>query len=506
MFFCDKLSALLSLTMTKNSELARAIHIDQSQISRMKTGAREQPRKSQLFRLMADYFAKRCDNEYRLSALAELTGNFRIQPDITEHRLSDILFDWLSAKDEVKPKTRAEHFLYSISQYTVGNSGDCTLGVESWHPQAGDFAVYYGNEGKRQATVDFARLIFSSQKTYHILIASDECRDWVCEDAKFDAEISRIICSFVQSGNTFTHIVAPTANIDDALTAIQRWLPAYVAGATREYYYPWLRDKLFRRTLFVVPGLGALYSESIGDTAQSRMTTLTTVPEVVDAYEHKFEDYLALCKPTMETYTEETVDKLYPFVSSATDDYAGRLYKFASLSTYMLPAEIMEHICKQEGTKMAELSYRLHLQSIEIREKALERHGIEDIICLAPPDAVRNGKVPIPNALLFKKPYFYTVDEYKAHLQSIIDKLESTEMYNVIITDRAAENSLIMFVKGNERAFIVKTEQPFTMVNIIEPRLTAAFCDYMRLFADSERHKCSRLGTIKQLKKYIARL
>ena len=58
MTFSKKLSALLALTMTKNSDLARAIHIDQSQISRMKTGAREQPRKPQLCRLMADYFAK----------------------------------------------------------------------------------------------------------------------------------------------------------------------------------------------------------------------------------------------------------------------------------------------------------------------------------------------------------------------------------------------------------------------------------------------------------------
>ena len=277
-----------------------------------------------------------------------------------------------------------------------------------------------------------------------------------------------------------------------------------MAGATREYYYPWLRDKLFRRTLFVVPGLGALYSESIGDTAQSRMTTLTTVPEVVEVYAQKFADYLALCKPMMEIYTEDTVDKLNYYISSIADDPADRLYKFASLSTYMLPTEIMTNICKQEGSKMAEQSYDLHLLSIEIREKTLKNHSIEDMICLASPDDVRNGRVPIPNTLLFKNSYFYTVDEYKAHLQNIIDKLESTEMYNVIVTDRAAENSLIMFVKGNSRAIFIKTKQPFVMINIIEPRLASVFCDYLRSIAEEERHKCSRMNTIKQLKKYIA--
>ena len=128
------------------------------------------------------------------------------------------------------------------------------------------------------------------------------------------------------------------------------------------------------------------------------------------------------------------------------------------------------------------------------------------MICLALPEAVRNGEVPIPNTLLFSKPYFYTVDEYKAHLQNIIDKLESTEMYNVIITDKAAENSLIMFVQGNGRAMLIRAENPFTVVNVIEARLASAFCDYLRLMADEERHKCSRQRTIACLKEYIAHL
>lgn len=510
MTFSEKLSALLSLTMTKNSELAKAIHIDQSQISRMKTGSREQPRKPQLCRLMADYFAKRCTDEYRLSALANLTGNFRIQADISEQHLSNFLFDWLSVKDgikdESKSKTKAEHFLYSISQYKAEKSEDYTIETDSWHPQDGDFAVYYGNEGKRQAIIDFSNMIFCSGKKHHILMASDECRDWLCEDANYESKIYQLLCSHVQDGCTFTHIFAPTSNIDEALIAIQRWLPAYVAGAIREYYYPWLRDKLFRRTIFVVPGLCALYSESIGDTAQNRITTFTTVPKVVEVYVQKFNDYLALCKPMMEIFTEETIDKLRPYVSSITDDHANRLHKFSSLSTYMLPAEIMKNICKQEGTKMAEQCYDLYLLSIETMEKALKNHSIENMICLASPDDVRNGKVPIPSTLLFSKPYYYTVDEYKAHLQNIIDKLESTEMYNVIITDKAAENSLIMFVRGNGRAMLIKADTPFTVVNVIEPRLAAAFCDYLRLMADEERHKRSRQGTIKQLKEYVAQL
>ena len=337
MIFSEKLSALLSLTMTKNSELARAIHIDQSQISRMKTGAREQPRKPQLCRLMANYFAQHCSEEYRLSALADLTGNFRIQPDITEHQLSNIVFDWLSTKDEGKPKTRTEHFLYNISQYKVDKPEGYTFEQESLHPKDRNFAIYYGNEGKRQAIADFSSMIFSSGKKRHILIASDECQDWLYEDPKYDAKIFQLVRSNVQAGCTFTHIFAPTSNIDEALTAIQRWLPAYIAGAINEYYYPWLRDKLFRRTIFVAPGLGALYSESIGDTTQSRMTTLTTIPEVVDVYVQKFEDYLALCKPMVEIFTEETIEKLHPYISSIPDDHADRLHKFSSLAHIRFP-------------------------------------------------------------------------------------------------------------------------------------------------------------------------
>ncbi len=123
------------------------------------------------------------------------------------------------------------------------------------------------------------------------------------------------------------------------------------------------------------------------------------------------------------------------------------------------------------------------------------------MLCLSSPDEVRAGNVPIPNAMPFSKPYFYTVEQYKAHLQNIIDKLESTEMYNVILTDKAAENSLIMFVQGSGRAMLIRAENPFTVVNVVEPRLTSAFCNYLNLTADAERHKCSRQGTIKRLKR-----
>lgn len=508
MQFSDKLDTLLSLTGTSNACLANAVHIDRSQISRMRTGARERPKKSDSIQLMAHYFAKHISG-YQISALEKLTNDVRVHMDSSEETLSSILFDWLRTDQETQPKGSAERFLYQVQQMDRASlqRNDASYSKEPWLPKKQDHLVYYGNAGKRQAVLDFYHLVLSLPTKSKLLIASDERNNWFFEDSQFPPMMSDLLLACVHKGVTCTHVLSACEDLDGAMYAVEQWLPGFAHGAVRQYYYPLLRDKLYRRTLYILPGVAALTSFSMTAQGDSGMTTLTTIPEIIDIYTNEFSDLLSLCKPLITVYTTENYDKLFSRVETLFTKSAESIYKFSSLSKQTLPYFVMERICDQINTPIAERAKELHLLCIQSHLKILEQTSSIHIMTLAPMDQVRQGTVPIPDWSVFStSPCYYTKDEYKAHVRSIIQQLERYPNYQVILSDQPSFDSLIMYVMGQEVAIIVKKDPPFVMFEINEPRFTSTFVEFLSRFAATEQQKRSKPETIRLLKEYANRI
>lgn len=505
MEFYRKIDALLTLTSTTNAKLANAINIDRSQISRMRTGARERPKKNDILKLMAKYFAKHCLDEYRISALEKLTYDYRIRVDTSEDVLAAVLFEWLCTDEDIQ-----QPIVYHIGQFSTKNT---ELQLESkeesqhWFPENQDFVVYYGNAGKRQATKDFFNMLVSASSTQKLLVSSDERNEWFFENHNFTQMISKDFYACVKKGISCTQICTLSQDLDIALYTVRQWISGYMLGNLRQYYYPMHRDKLYRRTLMVIPGVAALYSSSLSNQTESYMTILTTVQDAVESYSKEFYDLLAFCKPMTTIYTSETADKLLSSTKRIQEELGESIFKFSSLPTHTFPLSIIEQICKPINSSLANKVYENYLNGAKARAKSLQNYRSVDIIKLVPIEQVRAGKVEISDSGFFSNsPYYYTPGLYKEHLQYVVDELEQYRNYEVIISESSDLDSLVLFGIGANTAIIVKQNDPCAVIEINEPNFACSFTEFLQHFAEKERKNKSKQETISILKKYISQI
>lgn len=510
MEFSKKIDALLTLTATTNAKLAQAVNVDRSQISRMRTGSRERPRKNDIIRQMADYFSKHCTDEYRLSALEKLTNDLRIHMDTSEEHLSTILFDWLCSNEDTSAKTSTERFIYKIDKFSsndMENQPLRTMMPDNHLAGHGDFVIYNGNSGKRRAMLDFFSLILSSDARQRLLVSSDEKSDWYFEDSHFSQLLSNEISACVKKGIPITHIYTANRDLDIAIHTIEQWIPGYMLGNIRQYYYPMHRDKLYRRTFFIMPGVAALYSSSLSAQSECHMTILTIAENAINNYAMEFSDVLSLCKPMTTVYTAETGNELFARMEKISAETSDSILKFFSLPSHTMPNTIMERICKEANYPLNNKVYENYLYSIRSRMKSLENYHTLDIIKLAPIDEIRRGEVLIPHASFFLgASCYYSPSEYREHLQAIVDDLISHKNYDVIISQSSKLDSLAVFGIGYNTAIIFKQGDPVVILEIDEPQFACALIEFLYDFAEKERGKQNKQDTIDFLKNYISQI
>ena len=75
MVFQDKLIFLIELTSTSNKQLADAIRVDPSLISRLCSGNRQVPQNAEYLEAMADFFTSRFKTKCQIDALSDIIGN-----------------------------------------------------------------------------------------------------------------------------------------------------------------------------------------------------------------------------------------------------------------------------------------------------------------------------------------------------------------------------------------------------------------------------------------------
>ena len=503
MKFSDKLTDLLNMTGTTTTSLAKALNMDRSNISRMKTGARGMP-KPDIIQSIAEYFTQFLTEDHLLSALYELTSDARLQSRPTGWVLTNVIFNWLATENSSqKIDSEAGHFLNTIDNYTPMAEAEEDNDTGKRPIAEGSFVVYYDNEGKRQAFRDFISYILSIDKGCTLEISSDESMDWIIEDAAFIRDFSRSISQLVDKGCMFHRIQPPVDNLELSFRSLERWIPAYMAGAITQYYYPFVRDNLYRRTLFIAPKLVALQAFSLNGQKNGRMTLLTTDRKMIDALSDEFSDQVSRCRHMMNLYTMEEPDKLFNCLLELSKVEDTGIYKSNKLSIATLPPQIIDRIARSGQPYARQMAQTLQ-KRIRNREKQLENHVFIDMIHFVPAEVVMAGKLEIPGTKMIPgPPFYYTPEEYILHLEHIRWSLEHYPHYQLVVTNTPMLNKVIVYVKGINHAILVKHNAPFAIIEITEQHMAASMYDYLRHIADENMSVGSRHATIAQVEAEI---
>ena len=149
MEFSEKLSFLMKLCETTNKQLGEVLGVDPSQISRLRSGKRGIPGNGEYLQRISQFFAERCVDGYRRSALAEVLMRPALMLPVESQVLAIILREWLMGTLPDRDG-KAEQLLRGSAWLSLHADAEDPAGEERPAPQRG-MHVFFGDEGKRSA-------------------------------------------------------------------------------------------------------------------------------------------------------------------------------------------------------------------------------------------------------------------------------------------------------------------------------------------------------------------
>ncbi|MDO4560159.1 MAG: hypothetical protein Q4C86_04330 [bacterium] len=507
MLFSDKLIFLLNVTTTTNAQLARAINVDPSMISRLRSGRRGLPHDDSYVEAMAGYFSKQFTKQYQRSALGDALGQDGLSLPEQPHLLSVIIYEWMKAagydadsKAGVLLKT-FDHL--SLSHYKENAE---TAAPDSAEWDSSELFIYYGNEGKRKAVLAFLDRILQCESHCTVRITSDESYEWIVEAPAFAAKLAQAIAALRDRGHRCQRIAASVSDINYSFDSITRWLPLMASGMLESFYYPRMRDGVYHRTMLVAPNVAALVSTSVGTQRESGATFLTLEKATVECYAREFADYFSMCKPMTKTYSgAQMSDMLLLRALGYENAFANCIQKSGSLSLITMPPALVDGIlAKAESPSAQKLLRQLKDDSWHF-EDIVSRYKIIDIFPLAAVEEIAAGKVPIAaSQILCGRACYYSPQEYQAHLQNVIALLKKYRNYHLVPDDGGHICSNIIYIREGAQALLCKDADPVSIIEITENNMVSALWEYiMRGIEPRLSPAAVKPAVIKQLEKLV---
>lgn len=478
MKFWEKLDLLMKISNTTNSALSVQVNLDASHISRLRRGKRNALKDEACLRLMSEYFARRCVDDYQRKALADVLNADVLS--VGGNALSEFIMSWL-IDEKKEERDTVENFLKGLSNFSPKPKASEEVCFPAAAFPTTEAEIYYGLEGKRQAVEYFLAEVLAQKKPQTLLLYSDEPTDWMTADREFALKWAALMIQVLAKGNRIKIIHTVSRDLDEMLHAIIQWMPLYMSGAIEPYYYPKKRDGVFKKTLFIAPNTAAITSNSIGNMIGKAANFLIRNHSAVEAVTEEFNQYLELCHPLMHIFTPKYKTRYFDTLLEFEKEKGNCIIITESLSLLTIPQPVIlsvaSRIVNSDFTHISELAK----ERIENFKQLLQNNSFYEIIRIYDGETIKNGEVSIASSSMMSGgAAYYTLDEYICHLENIQTLLKNNENYHVYLTKEPVESRYMVYAKEDLGAIVSKTSVPSVALAINESNLTAAFWDHLR--------------------------
>ena len=497
----DKLNFLMKVTETKNNMLGRALSFDASHISRIRSGQRGLPSSRNFILPAAGYFARAVKTAPQKNVLARRICNGKQWPDSTDEATL-LIAEWLSEDVQALDYDTLSRYL---NQRDAGRSQ--LEGGSASAPAATTF--YLGNEGKRQCVIRFLTELAAQGDAVTLLLHSEENMEWIYENPQFARQWGQLLLTLLQQGGRIIIVHTMARSYEEMLEAVSKWAPLYAKGTIEAYYYPKLRDTVFRRTRFIAKGKAAIAASTVGDPGENRVNMLTHDPVAVKGMEQEFYDFLPLCRPLTRLFTSANVAHLIPVLEAFRRSGSELLQFHRTPSLLSLPEEVADSFsrrpdCGNFGDFLTDVKRWLFTRGVP--------PAVADILLLPDIDDVLAGRVQVPLTVLNGVPsLFYTPEEFRLHVQGALQLMERSDTYRVILLHPGAPHPVTgrpvtlsySIVASLQAGAMLFADNPQPLIYMNEPTITSAFCEYLTGFV---KDAAPRAETLAQLRQYLAAL
>jgi hypothetical protein len=285
-----------------------------------------------------------------------------------------------------------------------------------------------------------------------------------------------------------------------------------MTGLIAPYFYPKKRDGIFRRTLFIAPGVAAMVSNSIASSVEGAANFLFRNDDVIQTFAEEFLQYLRQCKPLIQIYTAKEKAAYFSTLIEFEKEKGNALVKTESLSLLTMPKKVASQIMARMGMNQEDLMI-LEKQRKQLFETNVLDHDFTEIIHLFNADEMKRGQIKVAfSEMLCGGMAYYTPEEYILHLEHLIVLLEKYDHFHIHLIQGEEETNYMVYVREELGAIIAKTSAAPVVLAINESNLTAAFWDFLRVlpvekaysFPDNTETAKKLSVHIRQLKKSLS--
>lgn len=478
MVFSDKLNFLMNITQTSNKELAAGISVDRSLISLLRTGKRGIPRNPEHISHMATFFARRCTADFQRHALSEMLGQTMLRSSMPTEVLAGRISKWLSGEPDV-----IEHIMEEIdSAPKLSEKASSARQPSESRTSSNETLFYYSNEGKRNAMRYMMNIIRTMTEPCTILYASDDNLEWLFEDYEFTQELQTDLIEILQRGFTLYQIMPSVNFLNRYVESLRYWLPIYVTGQAKVFYYPRLRDNLYRRSTIILPGYCVQTSTGVGLNS-NYITLVSTDSKLIRENINQFQDYLSLCRPALTVH--DSLKDFIPCFQDILSRTGTTIQKTFPLSANTLPKELLTQLVKDTDQPGWKYTFQMYLDEIPRFEERLNHGPFIDISELATAQEIRSGKISIASPYkIYEEQPVYTPETYILHLQNILRLMEEHEDYHFVPSSRESRHDYNLFVNSDGLALLVRNAAPPLMFEIRRPEMVQACNEHLLRMAD----------------------
>lgn len=473
--FGDRLDHVMTLLELPNVQLASAMKVDASLVSRYRSGIYSPYGNERMAESLGRALFNQAEKQGRLGLLAELCG---VAP---QEFAPEELLTWLFSLDTGEPASLAERLLRSIDAFTPGQ------GVPAVLPEIPSVELrdrYWGNGGLQSAVIRF--LSDAAREGGELLLYSDEPMDWMSGGRQFFALWAALMVQCVRAG---VHIRI-IHNIDrsdvEMASAINGWLPLYISGMIEPFVLRRPRNTRFCHTVFLRPGGGCILGFFPAEAGENRWYDYITDRQRLAAAESDFQLMLSHAAPLLKVYTAGDGDVFRQLYRDAPEK---REHLLQGFSVATMPEGLLERMLERSGAEPKEREKLLALRR-ERRQgllQSLARGGVEEMVCPPDRESVAAGAVCVNlSAELLDRQIFYTPEEYAAHLDAVKELVTQERNYHLTLLPALPFRD-IQIISLGDRVAVLRCRAPHTAFLCTDRRLTEAFAGYF----SSLRARCA---------------
>lgn len=294
LYFSKKLSTLMDTVGISNVKLSKAVSIDPSYLSRMRTGKHLPKENSKVLERICDVLIRRTIDKNELWKLSEAVN-------IPEKHLAAqprLLAEWLLSSKETAYRAPVGQLIEKIGAMDQLRQvpipplpTDVLLSAET-----DDSREYLGISGLQKAVIRF--LWNNAKSGGELLLYSDQSMSWM--SGSYKRIWLSLMAEVLKKGVRIKIIHNIDRSSSEMLEAIASWLPLYMTGQIEPYYCMRRKGERFAATFFMAKDQACITGCCVAGFENDCAYSYITDKDRLKALQLQFENILADSRPLVQ--------------------------------------------------------------------------------------------------------------------------------------------------------------------------------------------------------------